>query len=151
LPYEEDFTPPQEGGDNKSSKAANQKPISRRNFIELCEKLTVIDERSFEEVFRTLGLSVDWNHSYQTIDAASRATSQQAFLENLASGAAYQSEAPTMWDVTYRTAVAQAEQEDRDRPGAYHRIGFTRADGPPVWRSWPIRMMTAIRTCSAPP
>jgi valyl-tRNA synthetase len=133
LPYEEDFTPPQEGGDNKSSKAANQKPISRRNFIELCEKLTVIDERSFEEVFRTLGLSVDWNHSYQTIDAASRATSQQAFLENLASGAAYQSEAPTMWDVTYRTAVAQAEQEDRDRPGAYHRIGFTRADGEKVF------------------
>jgi valyl-tRNA synthetase len=76
---------------------------------------------------------VDWNHSYQTIDAASRATSQQAFLENLASGAAYQSEAPTMWDVTYRTAVAQAEQEDRDRPGAYHRIGFTRADGEKVF------------------
>jgi valyl-tRNA synthetase len=129
LPYEEDFTPPQEGGDNKSAKAANQKPISRRNFIELCERLTKIDEASFEEVFRTLGLSVDWNHSYQTIDARSRATSQRAFLENLAAGQAYQSEAPTMWDVTYRTAVAQAEQEDRERDGAYHRIGFTRADG----------------------
>jgi valyl-tRNA synthetase len=133
LPYDPDFTPPQEGGDNKSSKAANQLPISRRNFIELCEKLTVIDERSFEEVFRTLGLSVDWNHSYQTIDARSRATSQQAFLDNLAAGQAYQSEAPTMWDVTYRTAVAQAEQEDRDRDGAYHRIGFTKADGDKVY------------------
>ena len=129
LPYDPDFTPPQTGGDNKSSKAANQVPISRRNFIELCEQLTEIDEKSFEEVFRTLGLSVDWNHSYQTINAPSRATSQRAFLENLAAGQAYQAEAPTMWDVTYRTAVAQAEQEDRERPGAYHRIGFTKTDG----------------------
>lgn len=129
LPYDPDFTPPQTGGDNKSAKAANQLPISRRNFIELCEQLTEIDEKSFEEVFRTLGLSVDWTYSYQTIDAASRATSQRAFLENLAAGQAYQSEAPTMWDVTYRTAVAQAEQEDRERPGAYHRLGFTRTDG----------------------
>ena len=129
LPYDPDFTPPQEGGDNKSAKAANQLPISRRNFIELCERLTRIDEKSFEEVFRTLGLSVDWNHSYQTIDARSRAVSQKAFLENLAAGQAYQSEAPTMWDVTYRTAVAQAEQEDRERDGAYHRIGFTKTDG----------------------
>ena len=82
---------------------------------------------------RTLGLSVDWNHSYQTINAHSRATSQRAFLENLEAGQAYQSEAPTMWDVTYRTAVAQAEQEDRDREGAYHRIGFTRPDGEKVF------------------
>ncbi|WP_394215531.1 valine--tRNA ligase [Brachybacterium vulturis] len=128
LPYQEDFTPPQEGGSNKSAKAANQLPISRRNFIELCEQLTALDERSFEDVFRALGLSVDWDHSYQTINAASRATSQRAFLENLQQGQAYQSEAPTMWDVTYRTAVAQAEQEDREREGAYHRIGFTRTD-----------------------
>ncbi len=133
LPYDPDFTPPQEGGDNKSAKAANQLPISRRNFIELCEKLTAIDEKSFEDVFRTLGLSVDWNHSYQTIDAHSRAVSQRAFLENLEAGQAYQSEAPTMWDVTYRTAVAQAEQEDRERDGAYHRIGFTRPDGEKVF------------------
>ena len=72
---------------------------------------------------------MDWNYSYQTINAHSRATSQRAFLENLEAGQAYQSEAPTMWDVTYRTAVAQAEQEDRDRDGAYHRLGFTRTDG----------------------
>ena len=41
LPYDPDFTPPYEGGDNKSSRAADQVPISRRNFIELCETLTV--------------------------------------------------------------------------------------------------------------
>jgi valyl-tRNA synthetase len=129
LPYQADFKPPFEGGDNKSSKAADQIPISRRNFIELCEKLTVEDEKVFESLWRQLGLSVDWNQTYQTIAPSAQAVSQKAFLNNLARGEAYQSMAPTLWDVTFRTAVAQAELEDRDQPGAYHRVGFDGPDG----------------------
>jgi len=127
LPYVENFTPPYEGGDNKSSKAADQVPISRKNFIELCEKLTAEDELQFEALWRQLGISVDWDQTYQTISPSAQKVSQQAFLNNLSRGEAYQSMAPTLWDVTFRTAVAQAELEDRDQPGAYHRIGF---DGP---------------------
>ena len=129
LPYQADFKPPFEGGDNKSSKAADQIPISRRNFIELCEKLTVEDEKIFESLWRQLGLSVDWKQTYQTIAPSAQAVSQKAFLNNLARGEAYQSMAPTLWDVTFRTAVAQAELEDRDQPGAYHRVGFDGPDG----------------------
>ena len=129
LPYQADFKPPFEGGDNKSSKAADQIPISRRNFIELCEKLTVEDEKVFESLWRQLGLSVDWKQTYQTIAPSAQAVSQKAFLNNLARGEAYQSMAPTLWDVTFRTAVAQAELEDRDQPGAYHRVGFDGPDG----------------------
>ena len=127
LPYDPDFTPPFEGGDGKSSKAADQLPISRRNFIELCDQLTVQDEQQFEELFRTLGLSVDWTQSYRTIDETSRASAQRAFLRNLERGEAYQADAPTLWDVTFRTAVAQAELEDKEMPGAYHGIAFHRA------------------------
>ncbi len=127
LPYDANFVPPFEGGDNKSSKAADQIPISRRNFIELCEKLTTEDEKQFEALWRRLGLSVDWSQTYQTISPDAQAVSQKAFLNNLERGEAYQSMAPTLWDVTFRTAVAQAELEDREQPGAYHRIGF---DGP---------------------
>ncbi|WP_254067074.1 valine--tRNA ligase [Curtobacterium sp. VKM Ac-2861] len=129
LPYDPDFTPPFEGGDGKSSKAADQLPISRRNFIALCDQLTVQDEQQFEELFRTLGLSVDWTQSYRTIDDTSRASAQRAFLRNLERGEAYQADAPTLWDVTFRTAVAQAELEDKEMPGAYHGIAFHRADG----------------------
>ncbi len=120
LAYEEDFTPPDKPD------AKNQLPISRRNFVELCEQLTIEDEVAFEQLWRRLGLSIDWTQTYQTIDDNARATSQRAFLANLARGEAYQSEAPTLWDITFRTAVAQAELEDRDRPGAYYRIGFPR-------------------------
>jgi valyl-tRNA synthetase len=127
LAYVANFKPPFEGGDGKSSKAADQVPISRRNFIELCERLTLEDEKQFEALWRQLGLSIDWSQTYQTISPDAQAVSQKAFLNNLSRGEAYQAMAPTLWDVTFRTAVAQAELEDRDQPGSYHRIGF---DGP---------------------
>jgi valyl-tRNA synthetase len=87
----------------------------------LCERLTVEDEKAFERVWRHLGLSVDWTLTYATIGRHARRVSQLAFLRNLQRGDAYQLEAPTLWDVDFRTAVAQAELEDREMPGAYHR------------------------------
>ena len=76
LPYEAEFTPPFEGGEGKSGP---QVPVSRKNFVELCERLTVEDEQLFEAVWRRLGLSVDWSRTYQTVSAESRAVAQQAF------------------------------------------------------------------------
>jgi valyl-tRNA synthetase len=114
------------------SKAEQKEPpvhISRRNFVELCEELTNEDEQAFETLWRTLGLSVDWSMTYATIDELCRRVAQRAFLRNLARGEAYQAEAPVLWDVDFRTAVAQAELEDREQPGAYHRIPFPRTDG----------------------
>ncbi|QIK61933.1 valine--tRNA ligase [Leucobacter viscericola] len=129
LPYVEGFVPPHDGGEGKSIKAADQQPISRRNFIELCERLTVEDEKQFEDLWRTLGLSVDWKQTYRTIGEDSLRASQLAFLRNIERGEAYQAQAPTLWDVTFRTAVAQAELEDRDQPSAYHQLAFHKSDG----------------------
>ena len=129
LPYQAGFTPPFEGGDGKSGKAADQVAISRRNFIELCERLTIEDEKQFEKLWRELGLSVDWTQTYRTIGDEALFTSQLAFLRNIERGEAYQAQAPTLWDVTFRTAVAQAELEDREQPGAYHRLAFHRTGG----------------------
>ena len=123
LPYDPQWQPP----------ATPPKPaagVSRRNFVELCNRLTVEDEKAFEAVWRRLGLSVDWKMTYTTIGRRAQAVSQRAFLDNLARGEAYQSEAPTLWDVGFRTAVAQAEIEDRERAGAYHRLRFHGPDGP---------------------
>ncbi|MCU1442284.1 MAG: valine--tRNA ligase [Cryobacterium sp.] len=129
LPYADDFEPPYQGGEGKSVKAADQKPVSRRNFIELCERLTAEDEKQFEALWRTLGLSVDWTQTYRTIGQEALFTSQLAFLGNIERGEAYQAMAPTLWDVTFRTAVAQAELEDKDQPAAYHRVTFHKPDG----------------------
>ncbi len=132
LPYDPSFTPPLEGGDNASSKAADQVPISRRNFIELCETLTAEDEKQFEDLWRQLGLSVDWNLTYRTIGREAQLAAQRAFVRNLARGEAYQADAPTLWDITFRTAVAQAELEDKEQPAAYHRVSFHKPDGSTV-------------------
>ena len=114
LPYDPDFTPPFRG-DAKSLKPADQVPISRRNFIELCEELTLEDEKQFEQLFRQLGLSVDWTQTYRTISDDTIRTSQLAFLRNLERGEAYQAMAPTLWDIDFRSAIAQAELEDREQ------------------------------------
>ena len=132
LPYDDGFVPPHDGTDGKNVKPADQVPVSRRNFVELCERLTVDDERQFEALWRHLGLSVDWSNTYQTIDANARAVAQTAFLRNLARGEAYQAEAPGLWDVTFQTAVAQAELEAREYPGFFHRVAFHRPDGTPI-------------------
>jgi valyl-tRNA synthetase len=126
VAYVANFEPPFRGDPPKDHRAV---PISRPNFIELCEELTAEDEKIFEDLFRRLGLSVDWSLLYTTIEDRSRRASQRAFLRNLARGEAYTQEAPTLWDVDFRTAVAQAELEDRDRPGAYHTIAFHKSDG----------------------
>ncbi|MDT0168947.1 valine--tRNA ligase [Pseudarthrobacter sp. BRE9] len=129
IPYNADYRPP-------AQPAKNQRDfdvVSRQNFIELCEELAVEDEKVFENLFQTLGLSVDWDLTYRTIDDTSRAVSQRAFLANLAAGDAYMAEAPTLWDVTFRTAVAQAELEDREVPGAYYRYPFFTEDGDKVF------------------
>jgi valyl-tRNA synthetase len=122
LPYDPNFQPPEKPGKQAIS-------VSRPNFIALCNRLTAEDEKAFEHLWRSLGLSVDWSKTYATIDRRSQRVSQTSFLNLLKRGIAYQLEAPTLWDIDFRTAVAQAELEDREQPGAYHRIRFARPDG----------------------
>ena len=125
VPYDPDLQVPE----TPAKQRGDFVRVSRPNFIQLCEQLLVIDEAAFEELFRTLGLSVDWSLGYTTISDSTRRISQRAFLHDLARGQAYSQEAPSLWDVTFQTAVAQAELEDRPRPGAYHQLAFHRTDG----------------------
>ena len=124
LPYDPDFDV---SGLERSDDA--RVAISRLNFIELCELLTAEDEKAFEGLFRRAGLSVDWTQTYTTIGEVARRASQRAFLRLVGRGLAYTAEAPTMWDVDFRTAVAQAEIEDREISGTYHRVAFDLEDG----------------------
>ncbi len=136
LPYDPSFKPTDSSRASASSRAAPRDdkpgkhpvPVSRPNFIELCVQLTLEDEKAFEQLWRYLGLSIDWSMTYATIAKRAQRVSQMMFLRLLRRGLVYQLEAPTLWDVDFRTAVAQAELEDREQPGAYHRIRFHRPD-----------------------
>jgi valyl-tRNA synthetase len=122
LPYDPGFTPPEKPDPKR------QVPVSRPNFVELCEELVQEDEKAFEALWRQLGLSVDWEQTYTTVGRESQSMSQRAFLRNFARGEAYLQEAPTLWDVTFQTAVAQAELEAREYPGHYYRVAYHRSD-----------------------
>jgi len=121
LPYDPKYRPPEKPSKDKVS-------ISRKNFVELCVELTAIDEQAFKNLWRSIGVSVDWSYEYSTISKEAQAVSQRSFLQMLTREEVYSAEAPTLWDIDFRTAVSQAELEDRERPGAYHRIAFDRAD-----------------------
>lgn len=98
--------------------------VSRQNFIELCLRLTEEDEKVFKNLWRRIGLSVDWQHEYSTINNKSRQTAQASFLDLFQKKQVYRVESPTMWDVDFQTAVAQAELEDRHIAGAFYQVRF---------------------------
>jgi len=122
LAYTADLKLPERG-------AKDLLAVSRPNFVELCQRLTGEDEKAFEALWRRLGLSIDWLMSYTTVGDVARFVSQRSFLDLLARGLVYKTEAPTLWDVDYHTAVAQAETEDREVPSAYHRLRFAHPGG----------------------
>lgn len=99
-------------------------PVSRRNFIELCGQVTQEDEEAFRHLWTRLGMSYDWSAEYATVDEHCRRTSQYSFLELLKQDDVYQAERPVMWDVGFRTAIAQAEITDKEQAGAFHFLRF---------------------------
>ncbi len=128
LPYDPNFRPPE-----KVSKKDKPIPISRPNFVELCGKVVEQLEQTYFDLWSNLGLSVDWTQTYRTIGPEATRASQRGFIRLVGRDLAYRSEAPTLWDVDFRSAVAQAELQDREIPGAYHKIRFDGPDGQPIW------------------
>jgi valyl-tRNA synthetase len=124
LPYDPDWTPSPGGGKRKEIEE-----VSRQNFIEACGLVTAEDEQVFEHLWRRLGLSLDWTDTYATIDDHCRRISQLSFLDLVERNLVYQVEAPTMWDIDFRTAVAQAEVEDRPQHGLFYDVRFALEGG----------------------
>ena len=124
LPYDPDWK-----AEKSSGKSKTTQPVSRQNFIEACLQLTKEDEIAFELLWKQLGLSVDWKLQYATINDHCRKLSQLSFLDLVQKGRVRNCKAPTLWDCEFHTAVAQAELEDREKPGAYHTIEFGVEDG----------------------
>ncbi|HJR25405.1 MAG TPA: valine--tRNA ligase, partial [Acidimicrobiales bacterium] len=127
LPYDPDIRRPE-----KVDPKARPVAVSRPNFVELCEQVIPELEAAYHELWSTVGLSVDWEHTYTTIGAKATKVSQLGLLRLIERGLAHRAESPTLWDVDMRTAVAQAELADREMPGAYHKLVFRGPDGTPL-------------------
>ncbi len=117
LPFDPSWQP-------RKAESKQQAEVSRPNFIQACKTLTQEDEKAFEDLWRHLGLSVDWSLAYTTIDDHCRRTSQFSFLDLVAKGLVYHAELPSAWDTGFGTAVAQAEMVDREGEGRFHDLRF---------------------------
>ncbi len=110
-------------------KGIRAKDVSREEFIKLCEVVISEAEEEFRNLFKSIALSVDWNHEYQTISQRSRLISQMSFLDLYYKGHIKRNYAPTFWDTIDQTAIAQAEIEDKEQQGTFNNIVFDIADG----------------------
>lgn len=103
----------------------NKRLTTRADFRKLCLKETRKGAAQYEELWRGLGLSVDWTLRYSTIDDHCRKTAQKSFLDLFKKGRVYRSNEPVLWDVYYETALAQADLDSMARKGKLHDVAFT--------------------------
>jgi valyl-tRNA synthetase len=103
--------------------------LGREAFIDACLKLTEQTEDRFEQLWRRLGLSVDWRYRYSTISPTARRVSQWSFIQLYQSGRAYAQLAPTLWCPECQTAIAQAEVNDATLPTQFSTLAFRLANG----------------------
>ncbi len=98
--------------------------VGRSAFINRCLEVSEDAERDYRALWQRLGLSIDWNYSYRTIDDLSRRTAQWSFLDLYRKGLVYRQEAPTIWCPECRTAIAQAELNDLERATEFITLAF---------------------------
>jgi valyl-tRNA synthetase len=103
--------------------------MSREEFIRICHEEVQEAEQDFRNLFREIGLSVDWKLEYQTISPHSRRISQLSVLDLFEKNHLYRQMQPTLWDPVDRTAIAQAEVVEKESKGTMWQVAFDLALG----------------------
>ncbi len=122
MGFDDNGLPSERYVEKKLNITANKMP--RHEFVKLCLEETKKGAEQFKNVWRELGISVDWSLSYSTINKLSQRISQKSFLDLYNKNRVYRAEAPVTWCPTCQTAVAQAELEDNERESFFNYIKF---------------------------
>ncbi len=101
----------------------------RGSFVKKCQEVVEEAEKDFEALFNEIALSVDWDQKYQTISPQSQKISQASFVDIYNKGLASKKMEPVFWDISDRTALAQADLVDKEIDGAMHDIVFKDESG----------------------
>ncbi|MGH3734022.1 MAG: valine--tRNA ligase [Micromonosporaceae bacterium] len=103
--------------------------MPRAEFVRMCLDETRKTAARYEDLWRRVGLSVDWSLLYSTIDARCQRTSQASFIKLFGAGHLRRANDPILWCPECRTALAQADVEDLERNSKIHSVAFTAKDG----------------------
>src|ERR1035438_9347449 len=98
--------------------------MPRAEFVALCLAETQRTAGRYEDLWRRLGLSVDWSLRYSTIDARCQRTAQTSFIKLHEAGYLRRAQDPILWCPEDRTSLAQADVEDLERTSRLHTIRF---------------------------
>ena len=98
--------------------------MPRAEFVALCLAETQRTAETYEDLWRRLGLSVDWSLRYSTIDARCQRTAQTSFIDLYQAGYLRRAQDPVLWCPEDRTSLAQADVEDLERTSRLHTIRF---------------------------
>ncbi len=107
----------------------NKGKIKRNEFVELCLKETKLGGETYKKLWKSLGLSVDWNLLYSTINPQCQRISQRSFIHLYKQGRITRHDEPMIWCPQCRTAIAQAEIETEEKSTELHTIVFKTHDG----------------------
>jgi valyl-tRNA synthetase len=98
--------------------------MPRAEFVALCLAETQRTAERYEDLWRRLGLSLDWSLRYSTIDARCQRTAQASFIKLHEAGYVRRAQDPILWCPEDRTSLAQADVEDVERTSRLHTIRF---------------------------
>lgn len=101
------------------------KDLPRKDFIDLCRQTVCKAQEEFIALFQAIGLSIDWQQNYSTIEDRVCKLSQLSFLDLYDKGHIYRALQPVTWDTLDQTALAQAEIIDREISSYNNTILFT--------------------------
>ncbi|WP_236870431.1 valine--tRNA ligase [Candidatus Bandiella numerosa] len=110
-------------------KKIRAKDLSREEFIKVCEEVVLETEEKFRNIYKSLGLSFDWEQEYQTISSKSRKLSQMSFIDLYNKKKIIRKFGPSFWDIKDQTAIAQAENVDKEQTGILNDIKFKTVNG----------------------
>ncbi len=110
----------------------NKSEISRSDFRQLCINETQAGAKTYEDLWRSLGVSVDWTLRYSTIDERSQRVGQLSFIDLYKKGLMTRVDEPVLWDTQFQTALAQADLETIERKGKLYDIEFKSTTDDPL-------------------
>jgi valyl-tRNA synthetase len=103
--------------------------LGREAFAQLCVEIGREAGLEYEALWKRLGLSVDWRHTYRTISEQAVRIAQLSFLQLNEKDLVYRSDAPAIWCPECRTAIAQAELDDLERESVFYTLPFQLENG----------------------
>jgi valyl-tRNA synthetase len=106
--------------------------MPRAEFVALCLAETRRTAEHYEDLWRRLGLSLDWSLRYSTIDDRCQRTAQVSFIKLYEAGHLRRAQDPILWCTEDRTSLAQADTEDLERTSRLFTVRFAGPAGEPL-------------------